>query len=90
MRSALRSAPAALVELEGRKGRIAAGYDADIVIWDPEESFVVSADRLYHRHKVTPYLGSQLRGVVKETYLRGKRVFNGGEFSGPSGELILS
>jgi allantoinase len=84
------SAPAALVGLEGRKGRIAAGYNADIVIWDPEETFEVSADRLYHRHKVTPYKGSNLRGVVKQTYLRGESVFNGGEFSGPSGGLILS
>jgi allantoinase len=84
------SAPSALVGLERKKGRIAAGYDADMVIWNPEESFEVSADRLYHRHKVTPYMGSNLRGVVKQTYLRGESVFNGGEFSGPKGELILS
>ncbi len=61
-----------------------------IVIWNPEESFEVSPDWLYHRHKVTPYMGSNLRGVVKQTYLRGESVFNGGEFSGPRGELILS
>jgi allantoinase len=53
------------------KGSIAVGKDADLVVWSPEESFVVEAESIEHRHKVTPYLGDQLRGVVKQTYVMG-------------------
>lgn len=65
-----------------RKGRIADGYDADIVVFEPEEEFVVTADRLHYRHRVSPYLGEILRGVVKKTYLRGKCIFDNGQFPG--------
>jgi allantoinase len=78
--------PAKLAGCETRKGRIAAGYDADVVVFDPESEFVVSEDRLHYRHTVSPYLGQKLRGVVKATYLRGRLVFKDGEFLGePSG-----
>jgi len=74
--------PAVLAGCELRKGRIAAGYDADFVVFDPESDFVVSEDRLYYRHLVSPYLGETLRGMVKATYLRGRLVFKDGEFPG--------
>jgi allantoinase len=67
--------PAQLAGCQNRKGKIAAGYDADLIIFDPEAQFVVTADRLYHRHTVSPYLGEKLRGVVERTYLRGNLVF---------------
>ena len=54
-----------------RKGAIAAGYDADLVVWSPEENFTVTPEPIRHRHKVTPYLGAELRGVVKETWVGG-------------------
>ena len=75
-------APANLAGCHTRKGRLAAGYDADFVVFDPESEFVVSEDRLHYRHPVSPYLGEKLRGVVKATYLRGKLVFKHGEFPG--------
>jgi len=75
-------APAKLSGCDARKGRIAAGYDADFVLFEPESEFVVSEDRLHYRHPVSPYLGEKLRGVVKATYLRGKLVFRDGEFPG--------
>ena len=75
-------APAKLAGCEKRKGRIATGYDADLVVFDPESEFVVSADRLHYRHAVSPYLGEKLRGIVKSTYLRGRLVFQEGEFPG--------
>ncbi len=80
-------APAKLAGCEHRKGRIAAGYDADLVVFDPDAEFTVTKDRLHHRHPVSPYLGEQLRGLVKRTYLRGKPVFKDGEFAGePAGQ----
>src|SRR5262249_48376437 len=66
--------PAALAGLEHRKGAIAAGLDADFAIWDPKAEFDVDAGRLHHRHKLTPYAGRRLRGVVHETWLAGLRV----------------
>ena len=75
-------APAHLAGCHQRKGRIAAGYDADFVVFDTESEWVVSDDRLYYRHPISPYLGERLRGVVRATYLRGGLVFGDGDFPG--------
>ncbi len=75
-------APAKLAGCHSHKGRLAPGFDADFVVFDPESEFVVSEDRLYYRHPVSPYLGEELRGVVKATYLRGRKVFSDGQFPG--------
>jgi allantoinase len=61
-------APAARVGL-GRKGRITAGADADLVVFAPAAPYTVG--ELHHRHAVTPYAGRQLTGVVRRTWLRG-------------------
>jgi allantoinase len=73
--------PARLAGCSARKGRIAEGFDADFVVFEPEAEFVVTKDRLHYRHPVSPYLGEKLRGVVKATYLRGQVVFSDGQFS---------
>jgi allantoinase len=62
--------PAHLAGLD-RKGAITIGHDADLVVWSPDETFTVTPDLIRHRHKVTPYLGEELRGVVKETWVGG-------------------
>ena len=81
--------PAELAGLGARKGRLAPGYDADIVVWDPHQTFVVAPALVRHRHKVTPYLGRTLSGVVKTTYLRGQKVWDDGRAIGdPVGEWI--
>jgi allantoinase len=67
------SSPAQLAGL-GAKGQIAPGQDADLVVFAPDEEFIVSADRLLTRHRLTPYLGQRLRGVVRKTWLRGELV----------------
>ena len=72
--------PAKLAGCSHRKGQIARGYDADLVIFDEAAEFVVTAERLHYRHPVSPYLGETLKGLVRATYLRGELVFNGGEF----------
>ena len=77
--------PARLAGCDTRKGRIAPGYDADLVVFDPEREFVVARETLYYRHAISPYLGETLRGVVKSTYVRGNPVFVEGEFSGEPG-----
>lgn len=83
------SNPAKLVGLEKRKGKIAAGFDADFVVWNPDEAFVVEPSSIYHRHTLTPYLGRTLFGKVHATYVRGKKVFDRGDFSQPSGNVLL-
>ena len=84
-------APANLAGCHTRKGRLAAGHDADFVVFDPETEFVVTKDRLHYRHPVSPYLGEKLRGVVKATYLRGNLVYSGGDFPGePAGVAYSS
>lgn len=66
-------APAELFGLT-RKGRIAQGHDADLVVFAPDESFVVDAARLYHKNPLTPYQGHRLSGVVRHTLLRGEPI----------------
>jgi allantoinase len=75
--------PARLVGCANRKGRIAEGYDADLVVFAPEEHFVVTEDKLRYRHPLSAYLGEQLSGVVKSTFVRGKCVFEEGVFPEP-------
>ncbi len=72
--------PARLAGCDARKGQIAAGWDADFVVFDPEAKFTVTKDRLHHRHALSPYLGERLQGMVKRTYLRGQLIFQDGEF----------
>jgi allantoinase len=69
--------PAAFAGLGDRKGRIAPGLDADLVVWDPDETFSVRPDRLFFRHPVSPYVGASLVGRVHMTMLRGTVVFDG-------------
>ena len=66
--------PARLAGLTGTKGAIAAGADADLVVFADAEQTTVTAATVQHRHKVTPYAGETLRGAVHATYLRGQLV----------------
>ena len=82
--------PAALAGLGRRKGQIAPGFDADLVVWDPEAEVEVDAAQLHFRHKVSPYLGRRLMGRVEATFLRGQLVYDGsGHPAGPVGAPIL-
>jgi allantoinase len=76
--------PARLAGLQ-RKGRLAVGCDADLVVLAPDESSVVDPARLQHRNPVTPYAGRRLDGVVRSTWLRGRPV----ELDDPRGRFLV-
>jgi len=72
------ASPAKLAGLTGIKGAIAIGNHADLIAFDDAATFTVTPERVHHRHKVTPYAGETLHGVVQATYLRGTKVAEGG------------
>jgi allantoinase len=82
-------APASLAGLSGTKGSIAVGRDADLVMWDPDADGVVEPLHLQHRHPVTPYAGMRLKGRIHKTILRGRVVFDEGQFVPSLGAVIL-
>ncbi|MEO5684956.1 MAG: allantoinase AllB [Chitinophagaceae bacterium] len=82
--------PARLMGNENNKGKIARGYTADLVVWNPEQSFTVTESIIQHRHKITPYLNEQLYGTVAQTWLQGVKVFDNGTFTRLNqGKIIL-
>ena len=84
-------APARLAGLAKRKGCLAVGYDADIVIWHPEKEFKVVSEAIYFKHKLTPYAGLNLRGVVEATFVRGVKVYENGQFAAnATGALLIN
>jgi allantoinase len=62
--------------LDKIKGQIAVGHDADFLVFDEKSHFEISSDMIKHRHKITPYVGRTVFGVVKQTYVRGQKVFD--------------
>ena len=82
--------PARQVSLAPPKGSIMVGSDADLVIWNPDETFTVDASSLHHRHKLTPYAGELLHGVVEKTFLRGRKIYDHNHFTdAPLGQMLL-
>lgn len=75
--------------LPGKAGKIVAGADADLVLFDPAAETRVTEDSLQYRHKLSPYLGRTLRGAVRRTILRGRTVARDGQpVGGPAGRLV--
>ena len=71
----LSAAPAQLAGLSADLGSIAPGKHASLVAFDPEATFTVTPDVLHYRHKISPYMGETLHGVVRRTWLRGTPVY---------------
>ena len=74
--------PAKLAGLQNRKGAIAVGYDADLVIFDPDAKFTLTKEDLHYRHPVSPYLGETLQGKIQATFVRGTAVYEQASFPG--------
>ena len=74
-------APAALAGFADSKGRIAPGFDADLVVWDPDGRVRVDSMKLQQRHKLTPYAGRTLAGRVETTFVGGERVWDRGRLT---------
>ncbi|PLT32678.1 allantoinase AllB [Bacillus sp. V5-8f] len=74
------------------KGEIAVGKDADIILIDPNQSYVVEKEGLYYRHPHSPYIGRKINCRVTKTFVRGNLVFdvNEGIVGEPIGKLVVN
>ncbi len=81
--------PAHFLKLGSSKGKIKKGYDADIVIWNPENEISIDKNNIYHRHKITPYGGLTLKGEVVQTIVNGKIVYEKNNFLNLNAGKIL-
>jgi allantoinase len=71
------------------KGRIAEGFDADLTLIDLQRSVTIAPEQLFYRHAISPYIGSELRAVIKGTWVRGRAVYRNERFIGqPQGRLL--
>ncbi len=86
------SAPASLAGIHHRAGSLEPNREANFIIFDTEAEFTVTPDKLHYRHPISAYMGENLRGTVKATYLRGKPIYQNGLITDtPHGrELTLS
>jgi allantoinase len=83
------TAPADRVGLT-HKGRIAEGADADFAVFAPDEEWDVDVATLQHKNPVSAYAGQHLRGVVRQTWLRGAQLaINGQSNDRPAGRLLV-
>lgn len=85
----LSSRPAEIFGFGDCKGKLAPDFDADLVVWIPEQSFKVNGSQLLHRHATTPYEGRKLSGVVRQTFVRGRKIFDVGIVDDPSSGRIV-
>src|ERR1700733_3483185 len=74
--------PARLFGLYPRKGELAAGSDADIVIWDPQKDHAISAKTHHMRVDYSMFEGFRVRGNARDVYSRGELIVSGGKFIG--------
>jgi allantoinase len=87
----LSSKPAAFCGLGNQKGKIAEGFDADLMVWDPEKLIFPTKETVWHRHKISPYLYKSWQGEVLRTYVSGQMVYDSGRFLHLNrGEILLS
>ena len=72
-----------------RKGALAPGYDADLMLFDPSRSYRLESGHLLQRHKMSPYLGFDFTGTVVRTIRRGETIFLDGKIvAGTRGRFV--
>lgn len=82
--------PAKMCGLDSVKGRLEVGYDGDVCVWDPEDTFTVTRDIIEFQNKANPYMDRKLRGVVHASFIRGYPVYRLTEkFGAPTGNILL-
>jgi allantoinase len=79
--------PAKLVGMEGNKGKLKIGYDADLCIWDPDEEWTITKEEALFKHKISPYFGRVVKGRVYATAVRGMFVYDSNHPCLPSESL---
>jgi dihydropyrimidinase len=79
------TSPAKIFGLFPRKGTIAPGSDADLVVFDPEKTQRLSARTLHMKVDYNPYEGREVTGVTETVISRGRVVVDGGRFTGRAG-----
>ncbi|KAI9816542.1 MAG: hypothetical protein M1827_001674 [Pycnora praestabilis] len=81
------------VGLDSEKGELGVGFDGDVAVFDDEASFTVEPSTMLFRNKCSPYENKTLKGIVRETWVRGQRVFSRehgfSEKVRPVGKLLL-
>jgi dihydropyrimidinase len=80
------TAPAKIFGLYPRKGSVAIGADADLIVWDPDKEHTLSQETLHMRVDYSPYEGRVVRGAPTHVLSRGKVVVENGSFQGRAGE----
>ncbi len=79
------TSPAKIFGLFPRKGTIAPGSDADVVIFDPQRTITLSAGTLHMKVDYNPYEGRQVTGAADTVLSRGRVIIDGGKFVGRPG-----
>lgn len=85
----LSTGPAKTFGIYPQKGSLRVGSDADVVLFDPDESWTISAETTHSAANYTPYEGFQVTGKVKSTYLRGRLIMSDGVYLGIEGDGIF-
>lgn len=83
--SLLGEGPARTLGIYPKKGAIAVGSDADLVLLDPKSEWTIHAEDLHMKTDFSPYEGRLITGQVVTTLSRGRVVFDRGEFLGETG-----
>ncbi len=79
------TAPARIFGMYPRKGEIAAGSDADLVLWDPEADLLISAATHHMRVDYSMFEGFRVSGNARTVISRGEVIVDGGQFLGKPG-----
>jgi allantoinase len=82
--------PARIFGLYPRKGTIAVGSDADLILFDPERTWTIRGEDAHHRHGWTPYEGRTVRGRVLRSIRRGETIFEDRSKDGKAGTITAS